>query len=162
MKQISKLLAWGIFSTVMSMSALSLNGADTQPDNSKINERDRNDETLTPGDQSNTEADRDITQKIRKSIVKDKSLSTVAKNVKIITVDGKVTLRGPVNSETEKKQISDIATKVAAADHVDNQLEVKSQDLLHSSSLRFQISYDYWESEFRQGRTTKTFLSGWM
>jgi hyperosmotically inducible protein len=100
----------------------------TQPDNTKNNERDREGNTLTPGDQSNTEADRKITQDIRKEIVKNDSLTTVAKNIKIITIDGNVTLRGPVNTAAEKAQIAEIAARVAPASKVDNQLEVKTQN----------------------------------
>ena len=75
-------------------------------DNSALNVRDRDDATKTADDQSGTEADRTITQSIRQSIVKDDTMSTYGKNVKIITVDGMVTLRGPVNSETEKRNES--------------------------------------------------------
>ncbi len=65
-----------------------------EPDNTGRNVRDRNEATKTPGDQSENEADRTITQNIRKAITADDSLSTNAKNVKIITNDGTVTLRG--------------------------------------------------------------------
>src|ERR1044072_4100910 len=68
-------------------------------DNSGRNERDRNDATKTAGDQSESEADRTISQNIRKAVTSDDSVSTNGKNVKIITVDGVVTLRGPVKSE---------------------------------------------------------------
>lgn len=103
------------------------NSQPVRPDNSKVNERDRNGENVTAGDQSNTEADRKITQAIRRAIVKDENLSTVAKNIKIITIDGNVTLRGPVNTEAEKTQIADLATKAAAPAKVNNQLEVKGE-----------------------------------
>jgi hyperosmotically inducible protein len=106
----------------------------TQPDNTKKNERDRDGRTLTPGDQSNTEADRKITQDIRREIVKNDSLTVAAKNVKIITADGKVTLRGPVNSESEKTQIAEVANRVAGASNVDNQLEVKTQNQNETSN----------------------------
>src|SRR5262245_41669991 len=64
-------------------------------DNSGRNVRDRGDKTLTPMDQGGSEADRTITQDIRKAVVANDHFSTDAKNVKIITVDGVVTLRGP-------------------------------------------------------------------
>jgi osmotically-inducible protein OsmY len=86
--------------------------------------RDRGGATLTPGDQSESEADRTLTQQIRRSVVADDSLSTTAKNVKIITVDGMVTLRGPVNSPREKEVIAAKAVEIAGAAKVDNQLEV--------------------------------------
>ena len=97
-----------------------------EPDNSGRNVRDRNDQTKTPGDQSENEADRTITQNIRQVITADDSLSTNAKNVKIITNDGTVTLRGPVKSEKEKAEIEAKAKQVAGVKRVDNQLEVAS------------------------------------
>src|SRR5690242_14956789 len=78
-------------------------------DNTVRNKRDRDAKTLTPMDQSENEADRTITQQIRKSVTSDHSLSTNAHNVKIITVNGVVTLRGPVKSEVEKSKIADVA-----------------------------------------------------
>ena len=88
--------------------------------------RDRGGETKTPMDQSESEADRTITQNIRKALTADDSLSTNAKNVKIITNDGTVTLRGPVKSEKEKADIEAKAKQVAGVKQVDNQLEVAS------------------------------------
>jgi osmotically-inducible protein OsmY len=93
-------------------------------DNSGRNERDRNNATKTAGDQSESEADRTITQKIRQAVMEDESVSTNGKNVKIITVDGVVTLRGPVKSETEKKNIGAKAQQIAGVKNVENQLEV--------------------------------------
>ena len=93
-------------------------------DNTAKNERDRNDATKTAGDQSENEADRKITQEVRKSIVDDDKLSTSAQNVKIITNDGKVTLRGPVKSEEEKKAVESKAKQVAGVKNVENQLEI--------------------------------------
>lgn len=95
-------------------------------DNTGKNERDRNDATKTAGDQSENEADRKITQEVRKSIVGDDKLSTNAQNVKIITNDGQVTLRGPVKTEDEKKAIEGKAKQVAGVKNVDNQLEIAS------------------------------------
>ncbi len=100
--------------------------AAVEPDNTGRNVRDRNEATKTPGDQSENEADRTITQTIRKAITADDSLSTNAKNVKIITNDGTVTLRGPVKSEKEKADIEAKAKQVAGVRNVDNQLEVAS------------------------------------
>lgn len=95
-------------------------------DNTGKNQRDRNDATKTAGDQSENEADRKITQEVRKSIVGDDKLSTNAQNVKIITNDGQVTLRGPVKTEDEKKAIEGKAKQVAGVKNVDNQLEIAS------------------------------------
>ena len=97
-----------------------------EADNSGRNVRDRDDQTKTPGDQSENEADRAITQNIRQVITADDSLSTNAKNVKIITNDGTVTLRGPVKSEKEKAEIEAKAKQVAGVKRVDNQLEIAS------------------------------------
>ena len=97
-----------------------------EPDNSGRNVRDRDNQTKTPGDQSENEADRTITQNIRQAVTADDSLSTNAKNVKIITNDGTVTLRGPVKSEKEKTEIEAKAKQVAGVKRVDNQLEVAS------------------------------------
>ena len=94
-------------------------------DNTAKNERDRNDATKTAGDQSENEADRKITQEVRKSIVGDDKLSTNAQNVKIITRDGAVTLRGPVKSPEEKAAVAAKAQQVAGVKRVDNQLEIE-------------------------------------
>jgi len=97
----------------------------TDVDNTAQNVRDRNDRTLTPLDQGNSKADVDTTARIRKEIVAGKDLSVNAKNVKIITANGRVTLRGAVTTEDEKRIIGEIASRIATADNVDNQLEVK-------------------------------------
>ena len=93
-------------------------------DNTGVNKRDRNDETLTSGDQGNSREDIDLTRRIRRALTQNDQLSVAAKNVKIITANGKVTLRGPVKSEAEKEQISAAAQQIAGA-NLDNQLEVK-------------------------------------
>ena len=100
--------------------------AAVEADNTGRNVRDRNEGMKTPGDQSENEADRTITQNIRKAITADDSLSTNAKNVKIITNDGTVTLRGPVKSVKEKADIEAKAKQVAGVKSVDNQLEIAS------------------------------------
>lgn len=97
-----------------------------EPDNSGRNVRDRDDQNKTAGDQSESEADRTITQNIRDAITADDALSTNGKNVKIITNDGTVTLRGPVKSEKEKSEIEAKAKQVAGVRKVDNQLEIAS------------------------------------
>ena len=93
-------------------------------DNSGTNVRDRDDATKTSGDQAENEADRTISQNIRQAVVADDSVSTNGKNVKIITADGVVTLRGPVKSENEKTNIGAKAQQVAGVKSVDNQLEI--------------------------------------
>jgi osmotically-inducible protein OsmY len=78
--------------------------------------------TAGAAQQSNQSSDIQITRKIRRAVVKDKSLSTAAHNVTIITKDGKVTLKGRVKSETEKQTVETAATSVAGAGNVDDQL----------------------------------------
>jgi len=95
-------------------------------DNTAVNERDREATSKTPIDQNENQADIDITAKIRQQVV-DTKMSVNAQNVKIITQEGRVTLRGPVKSEEEKKRIEEIAHGVAGADKVDSQLEVENQ-----------------------------------
>jgi hyperosmotically inducible periplasmic protein len=95
-------------------------------DNSGKNVRDRKDGAPTSGDQSNAKSDVAITQEIRKAVVGDKSLSTNAHNVKIITTGGVVTLRGPVKSAAEKATIEAKAKQAAGVSRVDNQLEIAS------------------------------------
>jgi hyperosmotically inducible protein len=114
-------------STTYERDRSSASVVNTDTDNSRINVRDRDEATLTPGDQGTTAADRDITQQVRKSLVSnDNGYSVAAQNVKIITVNGKVTLRGPVNTDTEKAGIVSVAKKIAGEDNVDDQLEVKA------------------------------------
>ena len=99
----------------------------TAPDNTKVNERDRNQNEPTADQQKDNRSDRDITQQIRQSIMQDKSLSTYAHNVKIITQGGQVTLKGPVRSEDEKRAIETKATEVAGEHKVTSELNIKSQ-----------------------------------
>jgi osmotically-inducible protein OsmY len=80
---------------------------------------------VTASDQTNNKADVDITAKIRREIMARKGMSVNAQNVKIVTIDGKVTLRGKVNSASEKKLIGQIATSVAGSENVTNELQVK-------------------------------------
>ena len=100
----------------------------TKPDNTAINERDRSGETETSGDQSNGSADLKITQAIRQALVKDSELSMTAKNVKIITNNGQVTLRGPVKNEQEKARIDQLAKSAAGKPKIDDQLDVKGSN----------------------------------
>jgi osmotically-inducible protein OsmY len=108
----------------------------TQPDNTKANQRDRAKSDKTADQASNAQNDRDTMQKIRKSIVDDNSLSTYAHNVKIISKDGKVTLKGPVRSEEEKRTIEQKATDVAGAGNVTNELTIKPEKSKSSNANR--------------------------
>jgi len=96
-------------------------------DNTERNVRDRDGKTLTPMDQGGSAADRDVTAAIRKAIVDNDALSTNAQNVKIVTVGGVVTLRGPVETSAEKATVASTAEKTKGVKHVDNQLEVKTK-----------------------------------
>jgi osmotically-inducible protein OsmY len=102
--------------------------ANTSPDNTGVNTRDRNGDTKTPIDQNENSADVKMTADIRMKIVNQEGMSINARNVKIVTQDGKVTLRGPVESDDEKKTIEGFAKNVAGDGNVDNQLEVKPSD----------------------------------
>src|SRR6185369_3411455 len=100
--------------------------APAKPDNTRVNERDRSTGTLTPPDQAQgTDTDRRITADVRKAITDDSAMSMNGRNVKIVTLNGVVTLRGPVDSQAEKDAIEAKAKGVAGVTSVDNQLEVK-------------------------------------
>jgi len=94
------------------------------PDNTGINKRDKNPSQPTAGQQKENQPDREISRQIRRSITEDKALSTYAKNIKIITQDGNVTLRGPVHSEQEKKTIEAKANEIAGAGHVKSEIQI--------------------------------------
>ena len=93
-------------------------------DNTKINQRDRSKTEPTADQQKMNPTDRQLTQQIRKALVKDKSLSTYAHNVKIIAQNGVVTLKGPVKSEEEKQAIETKAAEIAGPDKITNELQV--------------------------------------
>jgi hyperosmotically inducible periplasmic protein len=95
-------------------------------DNTAVNVRDRDSAQKTPINQNENQQDVSITANIRKKVVDDDTLSVNAQNVKIITRNGHVTLRGPVKSDDEKKKIEAIATQIAGAGNTDNQLEVEA------------------------------------
>jgi hyperosmotically inducible periplasmic protein len=99
-------------------------GAQTPPDNTKANQRDRAKGAPTADQQKENSNDRELTQKIRRAIMDDKTLSTYAHNVKIISQDGQVTLKGPVRTEDEKKIVEAMAIEVAGAGRVTNQLSI--------------------------------------
>src|ERR1700761_6615108 len=99
----------------------------TEADNTKRNSSEQNKNIDTAEKQSNSKDDLALTQKIRQAVMKDASLSMNAKNVKIIAQDGKITLKGPVDSQQEKDTIGTQAGGIAGKDKVDNQLEVKAE-----------------------------------
>jgi len=105
---------------------LTILAANSELENTERNVRDRDGATLTPEDQKETPRDVKITKAVRKAIVKRESLSTDAHNAKIITRDGVVTLRGPVENSAEKTELQSIAEKIRGVKQVDNQLEPKT------------------------------------
>jgi hyperosmotically inducible periplasmic protein len=106
------------------MAAPPIRRQDPQPPAADNTKRNKDQKDPSAEQQKLSPADRDITQKIRKSIHEDKSLSTYAHNIKIIARDGKVTLRGPVRSEDEKNNIQAKAAEVVGQENVTNQLEI--------------------------------------
>jgi hyperosmotically inducible periplasmic protein len=117
----------------VSLSGLSAVQAQQRPapDNSKLNARDRKPSQVTADQQKNNRSDLEITKAIRKALMADKSLSTYAHNVKIVTRDGKVTLKGPVRSEDEKRIVEAKAADVAGATNITNQVSVAAKGQAH-------------------------------
>ena len=124
------------FGTIVLAGALLIGGAafaaaqdtPTKPDNTKTNKQDRDTTATTADQQKNNKSDRELTKEIRKAITDDKSLSTYAHNVKVISKHGSVTLKGPVRSDEEKKSIEDKAAAVAGASNVKNELTIVAAD----------------------------------
>lgn len=122
--KILRTVSIGVGAVALSFAAASVHGSILQqePDNTSANKN----QGMTADQQKNNPADRELAQKIRQSITNDKSLSTDAHNVKVIVRNGKVILKGPVQTEEEKKSILDKATDLAGGDNVTNKLTVKS------------------------------------
>ena len=116
-----------MFSTLLGLGvvAMAQDSTPRAPDNSAVNIRDRAPGAMTAGQQSNSTSDVELTRRIRRAVVQDHSLSMLAHNVKIISTNGAVMLRGPVKTEEEKTAIANKAQAIAGAGKVDNQLEVK-------------------------------------
>jgi osmotically-inducible protein OsmY len=95
-------------------------------DNTRMNKADQKNTQPTAQNQSNEKADRELAAAVRKAIVRDKSLSTNAHNVKVVAKDGTVTLRGPVRSDDEKTKVSQLTRQVEGVSNVDDQLLVKN------------------------------------
>ena len=98
--------------------------AQTPADNTKVNTRDRAKTAVTADQQKENAGDRELSQKIRRALVKDKSLSSYAHNVKVVAQGGQVTLKGPVRTEQEKQSVEAKATEVAGAGKVTNELSI--------------------------------------
>lgn len=138
MTTVGKLLNWTLALTCVSAFAVDTPPAGTPTraasqaqaapgvDNTKINERDKDGATSTPQTQPNNAQDRELLAAVRRAIVDDKSLSTMAHNVKIVVEGGTVTLRGPVQSAEEKAKVESLAKRVKGITKTDNQLDVKT------------------------------------
>jgi hyperosmotically inducible protein len=98
--------------------------AQTPPDNTGVNTRDRAPGAITADQQKENASDRAITRKIRQSLMKDKALSSYAHNVKVIAQSGQVTLKGPVRSDDEKQTVEAKAIEVAGVGHVTNEISI--------------------------------------
>jgi len=105
----------------------------TQPDNTKLNQNEKA-TNKTADQQKNNQSDLELTRQIRRAIVQDKSLSTYAHNVKIMTQGGMVTLKGPVKSEEEKTAIEQKAAQVAGGNaKIQNDLQVAGENAVKPS-----------------------------
>lgn len=125
-----------LLTQLLLMSCLTLlwaqQGSDTSQappaaDNTKVNQRDRNQSEPTADQQKENSGDRQLVQQIRRALVKDKSLSSNAHNIKVIAQDGMVTLKGPVNSESEKQAVEAKAAQIAGSDKVSSEIQIRSK-----------------------------------
>jgi hyperosmotically inducible periplasmic protein len=98
-----------------------------KPDNTAVNTRDRQASEATADQQKNNRSDIEVTRQIRKSLIADKSLSTYAHNLKVITQDGKVTLKGPVATAEEKALVEEKAGAVAGHGNVISEVSVTTR-----------------------------------
>ena len=114
-----------IFSASLGAARLPQSGQQPASDNTKTNQGDQDTGAMTADHQKMNPADRQTSQQIRGAIVKDKTLSTYSHNIKIITQNGKVTLKGPVRSDEEKQAIEAKATQIVGDGKVTSELEVK-------------------------------------
>lgn len=121
---------------VVSLSAMGMVWAQQDPatsgqqpaDNTKMNQRDRNQNEPTADQQKENSSDRALAQQVRRALVKDKSLSTYAHNIKVIAQNGVVTLKGPVHSDQEKQAIESKAAEVAGgADKIKSEIDVANK-----------------------------------
>lgn len=131
MKQFLRLLT-----LIISISAMGVVWAQQEPatsgqqpaDNTKMNQRDRNQNEPTADQQKENTPDRELAQQVRRALVKDKSLSTYAHNIKVIAQNGVVTLKGPVRSDEEKQAIEAKAAEVAGgADKIKSEIDVANK-----------------------------------
>ena len=120
--------AWASDQPAGTTKPTSVQGAATsRADNTEMNERDKSGATKTAQKQTNREEDRKLLAAVRRAVVDEKTLSTSAHNVKIVVLNGVLTLRGPVNNESEKKKVEELANQVAGVTNVVNQLDIKTK-----------------------------------
>jgi osmotically-inducible protein OsmY len=122
-------LASALVAGILTVAAVNAQGVDadakrTAPDNTAVNASDRDAHATTPMDQSNDKEAIEVTAAIRRAVLSDKSLSTSAHNVKIVTNGNTVTIRGPVASAVEKKRVESLAVKSAAGKTVRNEISI--------------------------------------
>ena len=118
--------SFATFGVILVLGATSLTAV--EGDNTAVNVRDTSAHEVTADHQKMNKSDTRITQLIRRAVVKDKSLSTYAHNVKVITANGQVTLKGPVETTAEKDKIFSKAVRIAGARNITNQLEVTKSE----------------------------------
>jgi osmotically-inducible protein OsmY len=119
-------LALGLLLTAPTQSRAQSPESQPKSDNTEVNKRDRNPGEATADQQKMNSSDRKLTAEIRKSVMADKALSTYAHNVKIISQNGTVTLKGPVRSDDEVKSVMAKALEVVGnPDKVVNEMSVK-------------------------------------
>jgi hyperosmotically inducible periplasmic protein len=120
----STIFALLVSSTLAGAHVIAQTPTSVPPDNSKTNKVDASNAAASADTQSNTSADIDLTKRIRQSVIADKSLSTYAHNVKIVTNGGRVTLNGVVRSDVEKSAIEMKAADIAGKANVTSALKV--------------------------------------
>jgi hyperosmotically inducible periplasmic protein len=117
--------ASAVFAGLLTVAAVNHSDAtEVAPDNTAANKADQHTQATTPMDQSNDQEAIEVTASIRRAVLNDKSLSTAAHNVKIVTNGNTVTLRGPVESAAEKQRVESLAVKSAPGKTVHNQLAI--------------------------------------
>ncbi len=126
MKRISYALVLAALTVITLYYVPSFSMEKQSADNTKVNTRDQNSGELSAQDQGRNQTDTELTRKIRQDIVKSSDLSTYAHNIKIITVNGIVTLKGPVKTSAEKEIVLEKAKAIAGASHVVDKMEANS------------------------------------
>jgi hyperosmotically inducible periplasmic protein len=112
------------FALSLTIPGLFAQNPPAKPDNSSVNQQDRQSGATTADSQKDNRNDRTLTQQVRKALVKDKSLSSYAHNVKVVSQNGVVTLKGPVRSEDEKRTVEAKAAEIAGRDNVRSEISV--------------------------------------